>query len=148
MGDPRDAAPEIDPLVEQGLQAFRSGDLRSALRAWEKALAARVGDPRLAALVDYARNEVAGAGPTHFADDFDAGETTSPELSHETIERVLQAEQAVAAAEDDDWSQRPRRNTLVSNLPAVLAPITRPPDASDADDRDTDEISTVPDSTP
>ena len=143
MGDPRDTAPEIDPLVERGLQAYRAGDLRAALRAWEDASASRVGDPRLAALVDYARSELAGAaGRTKFSDDFDVAETTSPELSHETLERVLQAEREVAESEDDDWSARPRRNTLVSNLPAVLAPMTRPPESGLADDSDTDTIST------
>lgn len=112
-------------LVDQGLAAYRAGEIAAALSIWEEALAGSPGDARIKALVEFARQQSAGGSPPEgFNSDFDASESTNPELAHETLERVLKAEAAAADVVKKDRA-RPRRATVISPVPEVLAQSTK-----------------------
>jgi hypothetical protein len=127
VAQPSDSQPPDDEpnLVDQGLAAYRAGAIAAALSIWEEALAAAPGDARIKALVDFARQQAArGDAGQEFSNDFDTSESTNPELAHETLERVLKAEAAAADVVEKERT-RPRRQTVISPVPELLAQSTK-----------------------
>lgn len=166
-------------LLEKGLARYGRGQIAEALEAWREALEVDPGNEEARKLVEFVEARLGPQAPTPVPpvrrgtaelewggqdgdptepmeavggeDEGDSRKDTDPELDR-TTEEVLPAAEARAQR------QRPRRQTLVSNLPEILAPSTRdargptpvPPRAptGDAHQRDTAARRAIPSSVP
>jgi tetratricopeptide (TPR) repeat protein len=156
--------------IERGLACYGRGELKQALAEWQEALRIDPENYEAQKLVRFVQERLSGSTgsprsvrrtPTMldaFEDEkWNADEGTSPESIEETAERLREAEEKIRRGAvgsqgevatplpemlSEGTAQRPRRNTLVSALPAILAPSTRSVD----DERTTPpRLASVPD---